>query len=160
MFFFFFFSSTVISYSPSSSTGASNASNSTTNTFEATEPGDEQQAHKIFEDVMREIKYQSQSVVREASWCRFQLQNMLLFCAVTIVFVLCMYDRHVFDEKRYDSFLITRGSCNLKQDDTFLIPSKKYRDTQCFENIVSPGEMHNPWMLFVFMGIAAAFKNG
>jgi hypothetical protein len=104
---------------------------------------------------MREIKYQSQSVVREASWCRFQLQNMLLFCAVTIVFVLCMYDRHVFDEKRYDSFLITRGSCNLKQDDTFL---KKF--TQCFEDIVSPGEMHNPWMLFVFMGIAAAFKNG
>ena len=133
------------------------ASNSTTNTFKATKPEDEQQAHKIFEDVMREIKYQSQSVVREASWCRFQLQNMLLFCAVTIVFVLCMYDRHVYDEKRYDSFLIARGSCNLKQDDIFL---KKEYNTQCFEDIVSPGEMHNPWMLFIFMGIASAFKNG
>ena len=159
LFFFFLFSN-----SPISSTGASPgsiASNSTTNTFKATDPEHEKQAHKIFEDVMREIKYKSQSVVREASWCRFQLQNMLLFCAVTIVFVLCMYDRHVYDEKRYDSFLITRGSCNLKQDDTFLVlPVNSQLSSQCFENIVSPGEMHNPWMLFVFMGIAAAFKNG
>ena len=104
---------------------------------------------------MRDIKFKSQAIVRESSWCRFLLQNMLLFFSVIIGFVLCFYDRHENDEKRYDSFLITRGSCNLKQDDTFL---KKY--TQCFEDIVSPGEMHNPWMLFVFMGIAAAFKNG
>ena len=132
--------------------------NNSTYTSKTTKPLHETQAKRVFKNFMRDIKFKSQAIVRESSWCRFHLQNMLLFFSVIIVFVLCFYDRHENDEKRYDSFLIARGSCNLKQDDTFFLYNKNY-STQCFEDIVSPGEMHNPWMLFIFMGIAAAIKN-